>query len=331
MQDLCEADLKKLASVMTPVPFAKDELIVEKGMTSENSFYIIKEGSVICKDVTAGQTEYSDQQLGPGEWFGEGSLISNETRQMNVIAQSRGMLYSIDRKTFDSVVGKFKDLVLKAQDSQRLAGLRCLKNANLNGRQLACLASVIVEKKYMTMQLILAQYLKTKIAIYFVRKGEVEISSRGKVEIVKAGGYFGDSAFKDDGTFDASIYWKPPFSAKALSPVVCGILTLQDARTVFDTALLADQSAMSESFNMSFARIDTDADLEDLVKHSILGEGTFGQVSFLLFDKRLAFHSSEVCLAPGLARFRAASRAPRGSSFRVKDSVQMRAGQGRTD
>ncbi|GKY96354.1 hypothetical protein MPSEU_000595000 [Mayamaea pseudoterrestris] len=278
LKELCEADLKKLASCMTPVPFGKDQLIVERGAASSNSFYIIQEGSVICKDVTAGQTDYTDQVLGPGEWFGESSLISNESLHMNVIAQARGMLYSIDRKQFDSVLGKFKDLVLKAQDAQRLAGMKCLQNAKLNGRQLASLASVFVEKKYMHMQLILAQGLKTKIAIFFVRKGEVEISSRGKVEVVKAGGYFGDTAFKDDGTFDASIYWKPPFSAKALSPVVCGILTLQDARNVFDTALLAEPSAMSESFNLNFARVDTDADLEDLIKNCILGEGSFGQV-----------------------------------------------------
>jgi CRP-like cAMP-binding protein len=278
LKELCEADLKKLASVMVPVPFAKDQRIVERGAAGESSFYIIQDGTVVCKDVTAGETEYENQVLGPGEWFGEGSLISNESRHMNVISQSRGMLYSIDRKTFDAVLGKFKDLVLKAQDARRLAGMKCLHNAKLNSRQLAALASVISEKKYMHMQLILAQGLKAKIAIFFVRKGEVEICRRGKVEVVKAGGYFGDDAFTDDGTFDASVYWKPPFSAKALSPVVCGILSLQGARSVFDTALLAEKSALSESFNMSFARIDTDADLEDLIKHTILGEGTFGQV-----------------------------------------------------
>jgi CRP-like cAMP-binding protein len=278
LNELCESDLKKLASVMAPFAFGKDQLIVERGAASENTFYIIQEGTVICKDVIAGDTQYENNVLGPGEWFSDGSLIPHESRHMNVIAQSRGRLFSIDRTTFDSVLGKFKDLVLKAQDSRRLSGMKCLKNAKLNGRQLASLASVIVEKKYMQMQLIVAQALKTKIAIYIVRKGEVEISRRGKTEIVKAGGYFGGELFNDDGTFDASVYCKPHFSAKALSSVICGILTLQDARTVFDTALLADQSVLSESFNMSFARIDTDADLDDLIKHTILGEGTFGQV-----------------------------------------------------
>ena len=278
LQNLTSFDIKKLSLAMTPRVFKEGDTIVRKG-TMGDAFYIIKEGNVLVKDISVGSTIYEDQTLGPGEYFGERSLATSEPRAANVVGINDGIAFSIDRGTFEKVLGKMSDVIMRAQDSRRLAGVTVLKKAELDGQQMANLATLMVDRKFRTGERIMAEGNRVESALYFVREGEVKLSENDTV--VQEGGYFGEATFSNAKTA------KAPYTVDVLKDCVCGVLTVEECRGVFDTSILPDEedADMMESISDLHVAITTDAKLGDLHRHKILGEGKFA-------SNRRAFHSN---------------------------------------
>jgi cAMP-dependent protein kinase regulator len=122
LQDLDPLDIDKLIRALTPRKFEAGEYIVRKGEEGE-TFYLIQEGKVRVSDISIGKTDYEDQVLGVGEYFGERALVTKEPRSANVIGRTKGILLVIDRETFEMLVGNLSQLVLKSQDKRKLVSL----------------------------------------------------------------------------------------------------------------------------------------------------------------------------------------------------------------
>lgn len=116
------ADINKLVHTMIPRVFEAGEYIVKKGEEGD-TFYVIQEGKVRVTDITMGSTTYEDQVLGPGEYFGERALVHKEPRSANVVGKTKGIALSIDKETFEKVVGNIAVLTMKAEDKRKL--VRC--------------------------------------------------------------------------------------------------------------------------------------------------------------------------------------------------------------
>jgi cAMP-dependent protein kinase regulator len=101
--------------VTIPCLFYTVDYIVKKGEQG-NFFYVLQEGRVRVTDIFVGNTHYENVTLEPGDYFGEGFLISTEPRAANVVASTEGVAFSIDRETFTKVLGDFSRLISKAQD-----------------------------------------------------------------------------------------------------------------------------------------------------------------------------------------------------------------------
>jgi len=261
---------------MTPRVFKEKDVIVRKGDIGD-AFFIIQEGNVLVKDISVGSTVYEDQTLGPGEYFGERALATSEPRAANVVATTKGVCFSIDRSTFEKVLGKISDVIMRSQDARRLAGVHVLRKAELDGRQIGSLASLLIDKQFGVGETIMAEGQETESALYFVRKGRVELSEgQSVVSVIQEGGFFGEAIFRD------ALTVKAPYTARVTDgDCVCGVLAVAGSRGVFDTSLLGrDQTdvEMMESISDLHVAITTNAKLSDLQKHRILGEGTFGQV-----------------------------------------------------
>ena len=119
LRDLDPTDINKLVHTMTPRVFEPGEFIVRKGEDGD-TFYVIQEGKVRVTDITIGSTDYEDQTLGPGEYFGERALVTKEPRSANCIGKTRGIALSIDKDTFERVVGKLAFLTMKSEDRRKL-------------------------------------------------------------------------------------------------------------------------------------------------------------------------------------------------------------------
>ena len=119
LKDMDEADLKRLGRAMMPRTFKENDLLVKKGEEG-NALYIVKEGELLITDISVGSNEFPDVSLKPGDYFGERALATDEPRAANVTAKTNGVVFAIDRKTFEKVLGKFSRLIIKAQDKRLL-------------------------------------------------------------------------------------------------------------------------------------------------------------------------------------------------------------------
>ena len=80
LQDLKEDQLTKMAEAVQPVSFKAGEDIIVKGENG-SIFYIIKTGTVVCKDIGGGNM--NDLRLGPGDYFGELALLKDQCKSIH--------------------------------------------------------------------------------------------------------------------------------------------------------------------------------------------------------------------------------------------------------
>ena len=71
--------LIKIADALTTVSYQEGDHIINKGDVGE-IFYIIKEGRVKVHDIGLGDSQYVNQVMGPGDFFGERALLTGEPR-----------------------------------------------------------------------------------------------------------------------------------------------------------------------------------------------------------------------------------------------------------
>jgi CRP-like cAMP-binding protein len=93
-EELTPAELKKVAALAKPLEFLADETITEED-TPGGRFHVIESGR--AKVVANGRTRAT---LGPGDFFGELSLIDGEPRSASVIATEPMKTWSIAEWNF---------------------------------------------------------------------------------------------------------------------------------------------------------------------------------------------------------------------------------------
>jgi CRP-like cAMP-binding protein len=291
LKDLTQTDLKKLSAAMTPLVFEKDQALVTKGEMGD-AFYLIQEGQVLIKDVSVGTTSYKDQTLGPGEYFGEQALATLEPQTADVVGLTGGIAFSIDRITFEKVLGNMSRIILRAQDTRKLLGIKVIADANLDAQQMSNLAQLISEKKFSSGRIIMVKGQKTKAALCLVREGRVHIKSDTVDHVVERGGYFGHEMLIAGNAERVNA----PYTVRAALDCVCGVLTLVECQSVFEVEddagavgggvggggssneLIEKDEAQHDDAPTELHAPRTTAELEDLERHTILGEGNFGQV-----------------------------------------------------
>ena len=307
LSELSSVDLEKLANVMTPRVFSPKDLLVKKGEMGDH-FYVLQEGEVLITDISVGSTTYADQKLGPKEYFGERSLMTSEPRAANVVALTYGVAFSIDRSSFQKVLGQMSDVILRAQDSRKLAGVPLLQAAQLSMMQFLAMAQVMTDSCYRRGKTILRKNDLTTPALYFVREGKVNVEIKGKTKEISAGGFFGEELM-EIGVRKHLPNVPSPMTVTCTEKATLAELRLAKCRSIFDVQLLAGRS--SEAFSLGEIEDDDDDEedefvkrlkekreleeefrprrrpkvkLENLDKIKLLGAGTFGQV-WLVTDK----------------------------------------------
>ena len=296
------SDLNKLCHAMTPLQFNAGEYLLVKGDEGDQ-FFLLQEGIVTVRNITIGSTNYEDTTLGPGDYFGERALMAKEPRTADCVAESDGTALTIDRETFEKVIGKFSFLVQKAEDKRKLvsfcltcrisflpsflyftlhvlyfcfcqASLKIFSSSHLSQQALTSLAGGITDYEYKQNQKLITEGQNTVAQLYFVREGKVRITSSDgqRDNIVDKGGYFGDDMLELDlGGLKKTSTCVAKYTVTALSSgAVCGVLPLRICRNHMDTTKLTHVSTI----DLDLSKIE----LGQLERHSILGAGTFGQV-----------------------------------------------------
>ena len=126
LSKLSENKLLELSSLMKVQSFTDGTYIIKVGEEGSR-FYIINEGEVRCmipSKTIPGQTE-EIARLHPQQFFGERALVTNETRDADVIACGTVECLVLDRKSFQVLMADLKDDITgemqsrKAVDNQR--------------------------------------------------------------------------------------------------------------------------------------------------------------------------------------------------------------------
>jgi CRP/FNR family transcriptional regulator, cyclic AMP receptor protein len=108
-EGMTSAQLRKLATVLSPVSFEAQSHIFREG-TDGQSMYIIAEGKVRISKMVPGIGEEALAILERGMYFGEMSLIEDGPRSADAIAHTGCALYELSREKLDAVMFTDKEL-----------------------------------------------------------------------------------------------------------------------------------------------------------------------------------------------------------------------------
>ena len=306
--------VKLLSEAMTPREFRSGETVLKKGQDA-TAFFVVSEGKLLCKDGTS-------KPWKTGNYFGDDDLATCEKVKASVVATTQSMVFSIGKETFEKALGSMSALILKDQDIRRLSEIPFIKGAVGSREQMAALTDLLREKSFAANENIMVERETTKAALYLVRKGSVVVkrtnsSGEQAEEAVATGGHFGGTLIqRAHGKSRRSI--KSPYSVMAAGTGVTVVsLAVKDFWSIVDpsrlvakekpqkedkedappsttptTAETAEEEPLALPPVASTARSAlplpvapmVEVKKENLQKHVILGEGTFGQV-WLVSDK----------------------------------------------
>lgn len=121
------SDRERVAHEMVPRRFGRGERIIEEGDPGK-TFYVVGSGSVSI--LTARGVEVT--RLGPGKYFGEMSLLTDEPRSATVVAADDALLFELDRPTFAQLFDEQPALaeLLSEALAERKGQLRAVAEAN---------------------------------------------------------------------------------------------------------------------------------------------------------------------------------------------------------
>lgn len=226
-------------------------------------------------EVNIHSVKKENQELGPGDHFGETALLhrSEDARCSTIVATTKVFTLCIDRYTFEKVVGDIVKLVTQAKEKAILANIPILKKTGFSKPIFGALATLCVEKTYPPNSTIMTKGEKTSPNIYIVHSGKVMLQSGGAEKLIEPGGYFGEDVLRMDiGGLKTTLEYIAGHTIRTLDEtVVVGALSMASCRNVIDTTSLGTKKLDSKDTSNVIL-------VDDLVKHSILGAGTFGQV-----------------------------------------------------
>jgi CRP-like cAMP-binding protein len=119
---LSDEKIAELADLLKPFKYQDGEYVVQQGKPGKN-FYIIKSGQVRCTRREDGATDVIDiGDLFPGDYFGEGALLTDKPRRANVIAVGDTECLALDRDDFNEALGPLRVVLDKTFSTRAAAG-----------------------------------------------------------------------------------------------------------------------------------------------------------------------------------------------------------------
>ena len=259
----------KIADALATLKFNKGDKIINKGDVGE-VFYIVKEGSVKVHDIGFGDSQFVDQTLGPGDFFGERALLTGEPRAADITAEVDGTVcLCLSREEFEKSLGPLQGLIDRATEKRVLMAVPLFANSKFEPHEMARLTELVEEMDFKQGE-VLAEEGKlattTKSGLYIIRKGKITVVNKnGMINTLSPGDYFGETFLKTDAENNQTI------SAEEAS--TCGVLTKSSIESV-----IGNISRLGKALPPVASKLDRTIKFGQLQKLRILGVGTFGKV-----------------------------------------------------
>jgi len=277
LADLSEADKLKVVDAMTIRVFKKGDILQTKGEEA-NLFWIVDEGDLKMYDLESGGNRMADIRLEPGDIYGQHALLSGIPLLASVVANSDGQAFVVDKEHFWEAVGDLDRARSRGLTRKLLAAVRVIKNSMLCDSSLDSLVRLIKDESFLAGECIWQKGEDVEAALYFLRQGSVRVVDGRKVVVMEEFGFFGedtlvlDSRRGRNGPNDPTTT-KATKTIEVVRDATLSVLKLHDCRRVVNTLELGRASKLDSIIQMK-KRVE----ISDFTKHSILGEGMFGQV-----------------------------------------------------
>mmetsp|Transcript_25853 Transcript_25853/g.40183 ORF Transcript_25853/g.40183 Transcript_25853/m.40183 type:complete len:794 (-) Transcript_25853:80-2461(-) len=267
--------LIKIADALATLNFNEGEKIINKGDVGE-VFYVVKEGRVKVHDIGFGDSQYVDQILGPGDFFGERALLTGEPRAADITAEVASVCLCLSRENFEKSLGPLQELIDKTAEKRVLMGVPLFANSQFEPHEMARLTDLVEEVDFKQGEVLAEEGQAAKQSLYIIRKGKVTVVNKnGMINTLSPGDYFGEKLIQaDDG---AKV--KQTITAEEAS--TCGVLTRSAIESV-----IGDISRLGKALPPVSSKLDRSIKLGDLTKLKILGVGTFGKVWLVNHKKK---------------------------------------------
>mmetsp|Transcript_31308 Transcript_31308/g.65477 ORF Transcript_31308/g.65477 Transcript_31308/m.65477 type:complete len:719 (+) Transcript_31308:1083-3239(+) len=267
LTELDENMLLKIADALTTVNFQTGERIINKGDVGE-VFYILKEGRVKVHDIGFGDSQYVDQILGPGDFFGERALLTGDPRLANITAEVPSVTLCLSRETFEKTLGPLQDLIDHAMKKRVLMGVPIFANSQFQPYEMSRLTDLVTEVTFLQGEVLAEEGQPAKQNLYIIRSGKVVVANEnGMINNLTQGDYFGENLIQaEDGAVSLQ-------TITAEEKTTCGVLTKSAIESV-----IGNISRLGRPLPPVTSKLDRSINFKDLVKFRILGVGTFGKV-----------------------------------------------------
>jgi len=114
-RELTPQTLAAMADQLMAEQHEKGDLVIRQGDPGDK-FYLIRDGSVRIEIEKDGLVEHV-ATIGPGDFFGEGALLTGEPRNASVVANGKVVLYTLKQTDFQAAIessASFREEVQKA-------------------------------------------------------------------------------------------------------------------------------------------------------------------------------------------------------------------------
>jgi CRP-like cAMP-binding protein len=234
--------------------------------------------------------KFQAHQLGPGEYFGERALMTNEPRAATVTANGKTVLMTLDKEAFRKHLGSLQDVLDQNLNMRVLSSVKLFEKLTESERKKLCCS--FISESFTVGSTIIQQGDKgTKFYILLDGTANVYEGKDTLLGTLKSGDYFGEMALLDDETRKASIIanvdCKCVFIDRSTFNKVLGSLKhLMERETMARLEVLERASLHDGALHTTFPPLELTKiyELSNLIHIAMLGSGTFGRVT-LVQDK----------------------------------------------
>lgn len=128
LSNLTNNQISKIAGAMKSEDFSRGAYIIREGEEGEK-FYIVKHGEVVATKVNEAGVEVELGVLKEGDYFGEMALLHNDRRHANCVAATATEVYSLDRASFNLLLGPLMDIMTATEFSRNEHNAEVLSTA----------------------------------------------------------------------------------------------------------------------------------------------------------------------------------------------------------
>lgn len=148
VKDMTADEITRVAQACKIEKFAPNQTVFRAGMPGDMFCFIFKGEITMLKPMGAGQEPIELGTLREGVYFGEMAFLKNQRRTASVIAATELTLFCLDKGSFETVLGRVKEKMVRA--------LATTKNKQSHSRKEDSHSCVCMVHKYVGLSMLSA-------------------------------------------------------------------------------------------------------------------------------------------------------------------------------